>query len=404
MSDVKSNKSYTSRKSRVLHRGARFVFFAVFIFVVAGVSSVIVDKYLFPYLTSVDWLNKYNLFKKGAENIVVINKTEEVVISEEQTIAKYSDKAASSVVEIVSRKKSGKKVKSLDKNKSEIGSGLIITADGLVITHREAIIDKSAEYRIFTYDNKSYIGKLLMIDSFSNLAFLKLEGATNLPTASFINPDDIKIGAKVVVIGKSGSNSQTFFKSGLISQFAKNYSISGPLASSEKLQGVFFLDADFENDWDESLIGSAVVDYNGDVIGILGAVKDDQRMRFFVAPVNHIQELTKRYLEEGVVERSTLGIYYVPLTKETAYLSGSGLDRGALVYSSSLQQGLAVIAGSPADKAGLRIMDIIISVNGEEINSDQNLAYLISKYKPGDEITLKIVRDGERIDVKAILE
>ena len=98
-----------------------------------------------------------------------------------------------------------------------------------------------------------------------------------------------------------------------------------------------------------------------------------------------------------------MGLYYLSLTRELAYL-GAGKDRGALVFSPSLQQGLAVISGSPAEKAGIRIMDIILSVNGEEVNADQNLAFLISKYKPGNEVALKILRDGKEIETKAVLQ
>jgi len=99
-----------------------------------------------------------------------------------------------------------------------------------------------------------------------------------------------------------------------------------------------------------------------------------------------------------------LGVYYAPLSKETAYLAGNDFDRGALVFSPSGQQGLAVLSGSPADKAGIKIGDIVLSVNNQEVNPDQNLAFLISQYKPGDTASLKINRGGKDMEIKVVLQ
>ncbi|TSA45584.1 PDZ domain-containing protein, partial [bacterium] len=226
----------------------------------------------------------------------------------------------------------------------------------------------------------------------------------NLSTASFIAPEDIKTGAKIIAIGRGESNAGIIYKSGLISQLAEGYSLSGPLATSEKLQGVFFTDMTFDNLGDENMAGATVADYNGDVVGILGSQKVDQARQYFVIPVNHIEHLIDEYLASGAVKRGSLGVYYLSLDKENASLTGNKYDRGALVYSPSLQQGLAVISGSPADKAGLKLSDVILSINGEEVNPGQNLAYLVSKYKPGDEVNLKIARDGKEMEVKVVLQ
>jgi len=110
------------------------------------------------------------------------------------------------------------------------------------------------------------------------------------------------------------------------------------------------------------------------------------------------------FLERGRLERGALGVYYVSLSRESAFARENKFDRGALVYSPSLQQGLAVISGSAGEKAGLKILDVILSVNGEEINPSQNLAYLISKYKPGDKIELRVIRDSKEMVFPVILE
>jgi len=400
-----SNNNDPGRKSRKSLKLFRFVFFVIFIFVVSGISLIIIDRYLFPYLTTVKWVGKYRLFQKATENVVMVNKTEQVTVSEEQTVSRYTNRSAASVVEIVSQKKDAKNFSKfgLDENSYKIGSGLIVTADGLVITYKSAIIEDQAKYKVFTDSGSGYEGRLLSVDPFTNLAFIKLDGVENLSAASFIAPEDIKVGAKIILVGKGGNNSQDVFKSGLISLLAQDYSIGGPVPVSEKLQGVFFSDIYLPDGKEENMIGGIATDFNGDVIGILGAEKTDEKRQYFIVPVNHIKYLVDKFIEQGSVVRGRLGLYYLSLTKELAYL-GAGNDHGALVYSPSLQQGLAVISGSSAEKAGIRIMDVIVGVNGEEVNSGQNLAYLISRYKEGDEVSLKIIRDGKEMEVKAVLQ
>lgn len=381
----------------------KLLFFVVFIFIVSGISSVLVDKYIYPWLATQDWLSKYKFFKKGMENVMIINKTDQVTVSENQDISGYTNKSASSVVEITA---SGKNIKDLTGAQSQSVSGIIVTADGLVASYGDKYFDsKDSSYKIFTQDGKSFDGKIVLKDPFSNLVLLKIDGAENLPVAEFIAPEDIKVGTKTAVIGRSGFNVELSLGMGVTSEWAKSFSIAGDLASSEKLQGLLFLDpSSAAGDWNDNLTGGAAVDYNGNVIGILGERKENAGNKFFILPVNHLQYVIDQYLQTGAINRASLGVYYVALSKETAYLTGNSLDRGALIFTPSGQQGLAVLLGSAADKAGLKIGDVILNVNDDEVNPDQNLAYLISKYHPGDQVELKIMRDGKEMSVQVVLQ
>ncbi|MFH0929807.1 MAG: PDZ domain-containing protein [Candidatus Moraniibacteriota bacterium] len=378
----------------------KLIFFIALIFVVSGISSVLVDKYFFPWIATSSALSKYKFFKKGMENVMVINKTEQVTVSENQDISGYISKSSSSVVEITM---SGKT------NQDQLGqsvSGVVVSADGLVASYGDKFFgSKDAAYKIFVQDGKSFDAKVALNDPFSNLVLLKIDGAENLPVAEFIAPEDIKVGIKTAVIGRSGFNAEISLGLGLTSEWAKSYSIAGNLASSEKLQGVLFVDpSSAGNEWSGNMKGGAAVDYNGNVIGLLGERKESNGSKFFIVPVNHLRYVIDQYLREGSVKRANFGVYYIALSRETAYLAGNNFDRGALVFTPGGQQGLAVIVGSSADKAEIKVGDIILSVNGDEVNPDQNLAYLISKYHPGNTVTLKIVRDGKEMEVKAILQ
>lgn len=383
----------------------KLIFFVAFIFVVSGISSVLVDKYFFPWIATSNAFSKYKFFKKGMENVMVINKTEQVTVSENQDISGYISKSSSSVVEITMSGKIGKDLNPSQNQPSQSASGIVVSTDGLVASYGDKFFgSKDAAYNIFTQDGKSFDAKVVLNDPFSNLVLLKIEGSENFPVAEFIAPEDIKVGMKTAVIGRSGFNAEISLGLGLASEWAKSYSIAGPLASSEKLQGVLFIDPSAAgNEWSGSMRGGAAVDYNGNVIGLVGERKESNGSKFFIVPVNHLRYVIDQYLREGSVKRANLGVYYLALSRETAYLAGNSYDRGALIFTPGGQQGLAVIVGSSADKAGIKVGDIILSVNGDEVNPDQNLAYLISKYHPGDAVTVKLVRDGKEMEVKAIL-
>ncbi|MDI6778115.1 MAG: PDZ domain-containing protein [Patescibacteria group bacterium] len=395
------------KKATKIKKVFRAAAFCGLVFVLSGLSLVVIDRYLFPKMVSIEWLAKYKIFKKATENVVVVNKTEQMTVSEEQTISRYSNKSASSVVEIVSRRKKETKAVGLNViRESKIGSGLLVTADGLVITHKDAFSAENSDYEILAGTGEKYKAKLIFVDSFSDMALFKMENAENLSTASFISPEDINIGAKVAVIGRSGDNAQISFKSGLIGRFAQSFSTGGAIASSDKLQGVYFVDIEINEEEDASLVGCAVADYNGNIVGILGSRKTGSYRQYFIIPVNYVESLVDQFIEKGSVPRGSLGAYYFPLTKENSIQTKDGreIEKGALVYSPSFQQGLAVISGSAAEKAGILVGDVILSVNGEEVNSNQNLAQLISKYKPGDVVDLKVIRDEKEMNAKVILQ
>ncbi len=396
----------TSNKKNRKLKAMKIVLFVVFIFAISGASSVVTDKYFFPWLATRDWFKNQGIFKQAMENVTVINKTEQVTVNESRDISNFTDKSVSSVVEIVLSQSNAKSAdSSILSFQKQSTSGIIVAADGLVASFGQDFFpDENSSCKVFTNDGKSYDAKIVVLDPYTNIALLKLDGVQNLPVAEFIAPEDIKTGMKTAVIGRSGFNSEISLRSGITSEWAKSYSLAGPIASSEKLQGVLFTNLDAGNQWDSVLAGGAAVDQNGDVIGILGSRKEDINTRYFIIPVNHLQYLINQYLAAEKLERAVLGVYYLALSKEAAFETGNKYDHGALVYSPSAQQGLAVIAGSPADLAGIKIGDVILSVDGNEINPDQNLAYLVSQHKPGDEVELKIVRDGKEMMIKVVLQ
>jgi S1-C subfamily serine protease len=270
------------------------------------------------------------------------------------------------------------------------GTGLIVTSDGLIVTYADAINAGTSKYKVVTHDGNSYNAEVSSTDTYSNLVFLKID-ASNLAVASFGNSADINPGEKIIAIGAGAANAQYEYASGLVSKFDAGYNLSGQaVSSSEKLEGVFESDLVLNGDY----IGGPIIDYAGNVIGIIGINQMSNGQKFFEIPSNKVGIVIDRAIKKETSSDPTLGIYYVPLTQNYALANNLSNTKGALIFSASGQVGLAIIAGSPAQKVGLQLNDIIAKVNDQEINENNTLPDLLYQYKKGDTVELTVLRSG----------
>jgi S1-C subfamily serine protease len=376
----------------------KFFIVCVLIFFVGGISSVISEHYIFPKLSSYSFFSKIGFLKKLNENVTVINKTEQVTVKEDTSVNKVASQAASAVVNILSVTKTSQNELSKKLSAKEIqksGTGVIATNDGMIVTYRTAIIENNADYQALLFNGSVSPAKLIGIDEFTNLAYLKTE-ATNLPAISFSNSLDLFPGKKVIAIGNSFGEYQNSYASGLLSKINKIFNISGEtLSTSKKMEGV--LETDFSDIG--GYVGGPVVDYGGELVGIIGSVVVDNKPKYFEIPSNFVKDSLELAVKDELKNRPDFGAYYVPITKSYSIINNLPKDRGALIFSASGKQGLAIITGSPAEKAGIRINDIIVKVNDQEINLDNPLSNVLNRYKKGDEIKILILRDGNEMEV-----
>jgi len=212
---------------------------------------------------------------------------------------------------------------------------------------------------------------------------------------------NIEIGEKVVVCGNAGGEYQNTFSSGLIKEEDHTFTLlNSELSSSEKLEGALLLDAIIE----KRNIGGPVLDYSGNVIGIANQIEKDGDKIGFVVPINNLKPTINKVIKKEEINNPYLGVYYLSINREISLLNSLSVNRGALVYSFSGQQGLAVIKNSPADKAGIKIGDIITHVNGKSVDLDNPLSSLIADNKPGEEIDIRLIRGADKINIKVTLK
>jgi len=381
-----------SKNSRKIAKGIAILFL---IFFVGGIGGVYFDQQVLPFIRTNKYLSRINFLNRTAENVTVINKTQQVTIKEDDSINEIASQTSNAVVNIVSIATQKDPLTKIAKTANQSGTGIIVTSDGLIATYRGAIIEKDADYQAFLFNGNYYQASLVGIDEFSDLAFLKID-APNLTAVSFADSSDIHPGKKLVAIGNSFGEYQNRYEAGLLSNINKTFNLGGKtVAISEKLEGVF--EDDFKNR--KEYIGGPVIGYSGDVIGIIGALTINGQDQYFEIPSNVVKNSIDLVIKDELASRPFLGAYYISISKEYSIANKLDRDQGALIYSPSEKQGLAVISGSPAENAGIKINDIIISVNGQEINLDNPFSNLINQNKKGDLVELTVDRNGQEIKI-----
>ncbi|MDR3559502.1 MAG: PDZ domain-containing protein, partial [Candidatus Pacebacteria bacterium] len=128
-----------------------------------------------------------------------------------------------------------------------------------------------------------------------------------------------------------------------------------------------------------------------------GSVESNGQTEYFEIPTDKVQSVLNKEIQKGFSANPILGIYYLPITKTLSLTDNLNVDHGALIYSSLGQQGLAVISGSPAQKAGLELGDIITQVDGNDVTLSDNLSTQLYQHKTGDQLKLTVWRAGKTI-------
>ena len=271
-----------------------------------------------------------------------------------------------------------------DGSEANFGSGVIISADGYILTNTHVVRGLNS-IKVILNDKREYPAKLIGSDEKSDIALLKIE-ADALPVAKIGNPDLLKAGEWVAAIGApfGFDNSVT---SGIVS--AKSRTLPGENYTP-------FIQTDVAINPGNS--GGPLFNLKGQVIGINSQIysRNGGFMGIsFAIPIDVAMNVADQLKTSGKVERGQLGVMIQEVSFDLAKSFGLDKPTGALVSK--------VLPDSPAAKAGLQVGDIIRSVNGEEVRSSNDLPLTIGALAPGREIKLGILRGGKQITASAVL-
>ncbi len=270
------------------------------------------------------------------------------------------------------------------------GSGFFVSSDGLILTNKHVVSDDQASYSVVTNDGKSYDAKVLARDPVNDLAILKID-ITNALTLVLSDSSVVQLGQKVIAIGNSLGQYQNTVTSGIVSGIGRSITAGGDTGGSEQLEGVIQTDAAIN----PGNSGGPLLNILGQVVGINTAIDRQGQLVGFAIPSNDAKKAVESFQKNGAILRPFLGVRYVIINKAIASEQKLPKDHGALLVRGQNLTDFAVSPGSPADKAGLQENDIILEVNGQEVNQKNSLSKILKNFNPGDTISVKVYHKGE---------
>jgi len=305
------------------------------------------------------------------------------------TVEQVARTVQPSVVEITSSGGSGE----------AIGSGEILTSDGYIVTNDHVVTGYSS-YAVTLSSGKTVQAQLVGEDPQDDLAVLKIS-ATGLTPIVFGDSSQAQVGEFVLAIGNPlGLQQSTTF--GIVSALNRTASES-PNGPAAELTGLIQTSAPIN----PGNSGGALVDLNGDLIGIptLGASSGQSGTASgigFAIPSNRVKSVATQLMQHGSLTSSGqgfLGIQGQSVTPQLAAANGLGAQSGVLVTGF----GNDASGASPAQRAGLQTGDIIVAVNGQQVTDNEDLAGAILTQQPGTRVSLTIVRGGHQQTISVTL-
>ena len=353
--------------------------------------------------------------RQGDTTALTSKSSQQVVSSESQLISKIAKDVGPSVVsvDVTSTEQSDQSAVPNffgygggSRQQQSAGTGIILSANGLVVTNRHVVPSGTTKVSVTLadgteLDDVKVIGRTRDTDSL-DVAFLKIGDTKGkkLVTANLGDSTKIQVGDKVVAIGNALGQFQNSVTSGIISGYGRSVQASsGDGSSAENLQDLLQTDAAIN----EGNSGGPLVNTSGEVIGINTAIAGNAQSIGFAIPISNISGLIKTVLSTGKFQQPYLGVRYLPLTNDSAAQLDLKITRGAYILPADKTGGQpAIVSGSPAEKAGLKEGDIIVAVDGKNIDDRNSLTSLLDQHQVGDTVTLKVNRDGknQNIDVK----
>lgn len=269
---------------------------------------------------------------------------------------------------------------------SGLGSGVIVSADGLVLTNNH-VIESADEIEVALYDGRKTKAKLVGADPESDLAVLKIANLQSLTPITFAQVESLRIGDVVLAIGNPFGVGQTV-TSGIVSALGRSHLGINTFEN--------FIQTDAAINPGNS--GGALVDSNGHLVGINTAIYSQSGGSMgigFAIPVSLAKNVMEQIIKTGTVTRGWIGVEVQDLTAELAESFGLKNSAGALIAG--------VMRNSPADKAGIKPGDILLGIAGQPVRDAQAMLELIAGLTPGEASSFSISREGKLRDLNVTI-
>ncbi|MBC3928929.1 Do family serine endopeptidase [Undibacterium sp. CY21W] len=260
---------------------------------------------------------------------------------------------------------------------SSLGSGVIVSAEGYILTNNH-VVESADEIDVALADGRTAAAKVVGTDPETDLAVIKIN-LPNIPAITLGQPDDTKVGDVVLAIGNPFGVGQTVTM-GIISALGRNNLTDNAFQN--------FIQTDAAINPGNS--GGALVDINGNLLGINTAIYSQSGGSVgigFATPVSTVKAVMEQIISQGQVVRGWIGVEPQDITPELAESFGLKQKSGAIIAG--------VIRGGPADKAGMKPGDILVSIAGKPVRDTTEMLNLVAQLKPGNTAKITVVRNKQ---------
>lgn len=271
-----------------------------------------------------------------------------------------------------------------------IGSGVIVSPDGYILTNNH-VVEGADELKVLLADGRELTAVAIGTDPKTDVAVIKVN-ADKLPVVTLADSDKLRVGDVVFAVGNPLGVGQTVTM-GIVSAKGRSVGILGDVGGYED-----FIQTDAAINMGNS--GGALVDARGRLVGVNSAIISPSRGNIgigFAIPINLAASVMNSLVETGTVARGYLGVSTEALTPDFAAQLGLPAQSRGVVISD-------IIPGSAAEKAGLKLTDVILAVNDHAVSTVDELRLTIAKAAPGSVAKLKIVREGKERTLDVTLD
>ena len=272
-----------------------------------------------------------------------------------------------------------------DERQFSLGSGVIISPDGYILTNNH-VIESADEIEIALADGRKVKGKLVGTDPETDLAVLKV-GLTNLPSLALAKLDNIKVGDVVLAIGNPFGVGQTVTM-GIVSALGRNHLGINTFEN--------FIQTDAAINPGNS--GGALVDTDGHLLGINTAIYSRSGGSLgigFAIPVTTVKTVMEAIIKQGQVVRGWIGVEPQDITPELAESFGLQKASGTIIAG--------VLRGGPADKAGIKPGDILLAVGDKPVSDTVSMLNLVAQLTPGEKVSLTVLRKSNKTELSVVV-
>lgn len=277
------------------------------------------------------------------------------------------------------------------------GSGVIVSADGLILTNRH-VVDDATTVEVILADGDRVAGEVVGVDTYTDLAVVRMEG-DGYPAAELGDSSALRIGQLAIAIGSPLGEFTGSVSAGIVSGLDRSIEVGDPISGARSLRHLIQTDAAIN----PGNSGGVLADGAGRVIGINTAIAGNAEGIGFAIPIDIARPIVDQVMAGKKIARPWMGIAFRDLDAQVAEEEKLPVSEGAWVAPAENGQGTSIVEGSPAEKAGLREGDIILALDDRSVSRETPLDLLLLGYEPKAKLTLTILRDGEEKRLEIVL-